>query len=76
MISYLLIKDFNKKGKPCGYYRYRYFKINDEYISEVNPRFGGYPHAHEGMNVPRMIVNNINQKLNEDIIGQYKEAYF
>ena len=40
------------------------FKMNDQYyISEVNPRFGGgYPHAYEcGINIPRLVINNINR---------------
>ena len=45
------------------------------YISEVNPRFGGgYPHAHEcGMNVPRMIINNLRGIENQPDIGNYEE---
>lgn len=36
-------------------------KNNQLYISEVNPRFGGgYPHAYEcGINIPKMILNNL-----------------
>lgn len=52
------------------------FKVNDEYyISEVNPRFGGgYPHAYEsGMNVPKMIINNISGNKNKESIGHYEE---
>lgn len=50
------------------------FKVNNEYyISEVNPRFGGgYPHAHEcRVNIPKMMIKNLNNKINEDMIGQY-----
>jgi len=50
------------------------FKVYDQYyISEVNPRFGGgYPHAYEcGINVPRMIVNNMMGILNSNLIGRY-----
>lgn len=53
------------------------FKVNDEYyISEVNPRFGGgYPHAHEcKVNIPKMIINNINGKENKALIGEYDEG--
>jgi len=37
------------------------------YISEVNPRFGGgYPHAYEiGINMPRMIINNLENNIND-----------
>lgn len=51
------------------------FKLNGEYyISEVNPRFGGgYPHAYEcGINVPEMILNNLQGIANEKRIGDYK----
>src|SRR5690554_2420891 len=38
------------------------------YISEVNPRFGGgYPHGYEmGINVPKMIINNLNGKVTDE----------
>ncbi|NLK10967.1 MAG: carbamoyl phosphate synthase, partial [Staphylococcus equorum] len=55
------------------------FKVNGEYyISEVNPRFGGgYPHAYEcDVNVPEMILNNIEGKVNAEVIGKYdKDVY-
>jgi carbamoyl-phosphate synthase large subunit len=53
------------------------FKVNGEYyFSEVNPRFGGgYPHAYEsGVNVPTLIINNINGIDNDDVIGDYEEG--
>ena len=42
------------------------------YISEVNPRFGGgYPHAYEcGVNHMKLIVNNLEGKANECVIGE------
>lgn len=52
------------------------FRINGEYyISEINPRFGGgYPHAYEvGVNFPKMIINNLNGKVNDEQIGEYVE---
>ena len=52
------------------------FRINGEYyISEINPRFGGgFPHAYEvGVNFPKMIINNLNGKVNEEQIGEYVE---
>lgn len=55
------------------------FNINGEYyISEVNPRFGGgYPHAYEcGVNVPRMIINNIKKIENKSEIGNYDENIY
>lgn len=51
------------------------FEVNGEYfISEVNPRFGGgYPHAYAcGVNVPEMIMKNINNKINTEVIGEYE----
>jgi len=53
--------------------------VNGEYyISEVNPRFGGgYPHAHEcGVNVPGMIINNVEGIANNEDIEQYDESVY
>lgn len=46
------------------------------YISEVNPRFGGgYPHAYEcGVDHMTLILNNLEGKANESIIGRYEEG--
>lgn len=55
------------------------FKMNKEYyISEINPRFGGgYPHAYEcGVNLPKMILNNIKNKVNKKAIGHYDEGTY
>lgn len=55
------------------------FEISGEYyISEVNPRFGGgYPHAYEcGVDHMKLIVNNLEGKTNESIVGQYKERVY
>ena len=55
------------------------FKVNGEYyISEVNPRFGGgYPHGYEiGVNIPKMIIENISGKENKDVIGDYEEEIY
>ncbi len=74
-----LIKEFVKKACFKGIIDLDIFKIDGEYyISEVNPRFGGgYPHAYEcGVNVPRMIINNIEDKTNCDEIGQYDEDVY
>lgn len=74
-----LIKEFVGKAGFRGIIDIDIFKVNGEYyISEVNPRFGGgYPHAYEcGVNVPRMIVNNIYGKPNEVNIGNYKEDIY
>ena len=48
------------------------------YISEVNPRFGGgYPHAYEcGVNHMRLIVNNLEKKVNQNREPDYEEGIF
>ena len=74
-----LIKKFVKKAGFKGIIDIDIFEINGEYyISEVNPRFGGgYPHAYEcGINVPKMINNNLNGKINEEQIGNYEENVY
>ncbi len=71
-----LIHNFVKKAGFKGIIDVDIFEVNNEYyISEVNPRFGGgYPHAHEcGVNIPRMLINNINDIANTDVIGLYEE---
>ena len=73
-----LIKRFVKALGVKGIIDIDIFKVNDEYyISEVNPRFGArYPHAYEmGVNIPKMIINNINGNINKDVIGEYDEEY-
>ena len=72
-----LIKDFVKVAGFKGMIDIDIFKVNGEYIiSEVNPRFGGgYPHAYEcGVNIPRMIIHNLQNQINESRIGQYDEG--
>ena len=74
-----LIKKFVQKAGFRGIIDIDIFKVKDQYyISEVNPRFGGgYPHAYEcGVNVPRMIVNNIVDVANENVIGKYDEEIY
>lgn len=76
---FTLIKRFVKKAGFKGIIDIDIFKVNDEYyISEVNPRFGGgYPHAFEsGINVPKMIINNITGNVNAEVIGQYNEGIY
>ncbi len=72
-----LIKNFVKKAGFKGIIDIDVFKVQDKYyISEVNPRFGGgYPHAYEsGENIPKMIINNIENKENKSQIGKYEEG--
>ena len=74
-----LIKRFVKMSGFRGIIDIDIFKVNGEYyISEVNPRFGGgYPHAYEcGVNVPRMIINNVEGKTNDEVIGKYNEDVY
>lgn len=74
-----LIKEFVKKAGFKGIIDIDIFKVNGEYyISEVNPRFGGgYPHAYEcDVNVPEMILNNIEGRENLDVIGRFKEDIY
>lgn len=73
------IKNFVTKAGFKGIIDIDIFRINNEYyISEVNPRFGGgYPHAYEaGVNVPKMIINNINGIENEEQIGNYNDNVY
>lgn len=74
-----LIKDFVKKAGFKGIIDIDIFEVKGEYyISEVNPRFGGgYPHAYEsGVNVPKMIINNLNGIENKEQIGNYDEGIY
>ncbi|MED4689076.1 ATP-grasp domain-containing protein [Peribacillus frigoritolerans] len=74
-----IIRRFVKKAGFKGIIDIDIFKVNGEYyISEVNPRFGGgYPHAYEsGVNVPKMIISNINGLVNEEVIGQYDQGIY
>jgi carbamoyl-phosphate synthase large subunit len=74
-----LIKAFVKAAGLKGIIDLDIFKIyEDYYISEVNPRFGGgYPHAYEsGVNVPEMIIKNLDGILNADVIGQYDQGIY
>jgi len=74
-----LIKKFVQTAGFKGIIDIDIFEVNGEYyISEVNPRFGGgYPHAYEcGVNIPKMIINNIEGKINDEIIGQYDEGVY
>lgn len=74
-----IIKNLVNKTGLKGIIDIDIFKIDGEYyISEVNPRFGGgYPHAYEcGVNVPRMIINNLDGKVNDNVIGQYDQDVY
>ena len=71
-----LIKEFVIRAGYRGQIDIDIFDINGEYyISEVNPRFGGgYPHAYEsGSDHMTLIVNNLEGKANDCVIGNYRE---
>ena len=74
-----VVKSFIKKAGFIGIIDIDVFKEGEDYyISEVNPRFGGgYPHAYEsGVNVPKMIINNIEGIENIAQIGEYEEGIY
>ncbi len=74
-----LIKSFVKIANLRGIIDIDIFKVSGEYyIFDVNPRFGGgYLHAYEcGVNVFRLILNNICGLTNEEAIGDYEEDIY
>ena len=52
-----------------------FIKDGEYYLSEINPRFGGaYLHAYgAGVDFIELILNNIEGKENQSLIGQYDE---
>lgn len=74
-----LIERFVKEAGYIGQIDIDIFYVRGEYyISEVNPRFGGgYPHAYEsGINHMRLILNNLEGKVNDRVIGKYNEGIY
>lgn len=74
---FVLIKEFVSEAGYRGQIDIDIFEVNGEYyISEVNPRFGGgYPHAYEsGADHMELIVNNLNGKTNECVVGENYEV--
>lgn len=72
-----LVKKFVTEAGYSGQIDIDIFDVNGEYyISEVNPRFGGgYPHAYEsGADHMKLIVNNLQGKANECVVGENYEA--
>lgn len=72
-----LIRKFVEEAGFLGQIDIDIFEVNGEYyISEVNPRFGGgYPHAYEsGADHMKMIVNNLDGKINQSVIGENYEV--
>ena len=76
---FALIEQFVKVAGYNGQIDIDIFDVNGEYyISEVNPRFGGgYPHAFEsGADHMKLIVNNLEGKANECVIGKYENGTY
>lgn len=76
---FALIEQFVKDAGYNGQIDIDIFDVNDEYyISEVNPRFGGgYPHAFEsGADHMKLIINNLDGKVNECSIGEYNDDIY
>ena len=76
---FALIEKFVKQAGFRGMIDLDIFKVKGEYyISEVNPRFGGgYPHAYAcGMNVPELIINNLEGNKNVPAIGAYESGIY
>lgn len=74
-----LIKTFVSRVGFKGVIDIDIFKKNNKYfISEVNPRFGGgYPHAYEcNVNIPKMILNNLEGKINKKKHLDYDTGVF
>lgn len=76
---FTLIEKFVLEAGYRGQIDIDIFEINGVYyISEVNPRFGGgYPHAYEcGVDHMKLILNNLDGKVNEKMIGAYDEGIY
>lgn len=76
---FALIEKFVKESGWSGQIDIDIFDVNGEYfISEVNPRFGGgYPHAYEcGCDHMKMIINNLEGKTNENVVGCYDDEVY
>ena len=76
---FALIEQFVRDAGYSGQIDIDIFDVGGEYyISEVNPRFGGgYPHAYEsGADHMKLIVNNLEGKVNARVIGQYENGTY
>lgn len=76
---FALIEQFVKDAGYNGQIDIDIFDVNGEYyISEVNPRFGGgYPHAFEsGADHMKLIINNLDGKVNECSVGEYNDGIY
>lgn len=73
------IEKFVKEAGYRGQIDIDIFEIDGAYyISEVNPRFGGgYPHAYEcGCDHMKLIINNLEGRVNDRRIGNYEENIY
>lgn len=73
---FAMLRDFVERCGFRGMIDIDIFEIGGTYyISEVNPRFGGgYPHAYAcGVNMPKLVLENLAGKENESDIGNYLE---
>lgn len=76
---FALIEKFVNEAGYRGQIDIDIFEIGGSYyISEVNPRFGGgYPHAYEcGVDHMKLILNNLQGRVNEKNIGAYEEGIY
>ena len=76
---FALIERFVKDAGYNGQIDIDIFDVDGEYyISEVNPRFGGgYPHAFEsGVNHMKLIISNLDGKVNKCSIGEYNDGIY
>lgn len=76
---FMLIEKFVKEAGYRGQIDMDIFDISGTYyISEVNPRFGGgYPHAYEcGCDHIKLILNNLEGRVNEKQIGEYEDGMY
>lgn len=76
---FALIEKFAKESGFRGQIDIDLFEVDGNYyISEVNPRFGGgYPHAYAcGVDNMKLILNNLQGKINLPQIGSYEPDIF
>ena len=76
---FLLIEKFVLEAGYKGQIDIDIFEVEGQYyISEVNPRFGGgYPHAFEaGCNHMKLIMENLQGRVNDKTIGNYNENVY
>ncbi len=81
-IDEVLFENLRKMSKLFEFYGpidVDIFEVKGKYfISEINPRLGGgYLHAYGcGVNIPEMIVNNLQGIYNKENVGNYEENVY